>query len=235
MKRRQILGGLAAPLVPFGFASAQLVVGATPLTLLVAGPEGDQISRWGDAFALAMQGTFPGDPVIRTEPVGGLDGVTGANQLDALVVPDGRTAAILPGAVLNAWLTGDSRVHFDPTRWVPLMIGRNSGVLVGRLPKGAVPDLQNLRAMSPLRLAAYQPESNDLAALLALARMGVPMAPVFGLRDSDAKTRAFLSGEVDAVFLAGEGVPEDVAPLTAGGGVPVFCLGGITPGGGAPS
>jgi hypothetical protein len=231
MKRRQILGGLAAALVPFRFAAAQTVVGAPALTLLVAGPEGDGISRWGDACALAMQGTFPGDPVIRTEPVGGLDGVTGANQLDSLVVPDGRTAAILPGAALNAWLTGDSRVHFDPTRWVPLMIGSNSGVLVVRLPKGAAPDLQSLRAMAPLRLAAYQPESNDLAALLALARMGVPMAPVFGLRGHDAKTRAFLSGEVDAVFLAGEGVPEDVAPLTAGGGVPVFCLGSMTPDG----
>jgi hypothetical protein len=231
MKRRQILGGLAASLVPFGFAAAQTRIGAPPLTMLVAGPEGDGTSRWGDAFALAMEGSFPGDPVIRTNPVGGLDGVTGANQFDALVVPDGRTAAMLPGATLNAWLIGDSRVHFDPTRWAPLTVGRNSGVLVVRLPPGAAPDLQSLRAMSPLRLAAYQPESNDLAALLALARMGVPLAPVFGLRDSAAKTRAFLSGEVDAVFLAGEGVPEDVAPLTAGGGVPVFCLGGITPDG----
>ena len=211
------------------------MIGAPPLTLLVAGPKGDGTSRWGDAFALAMEGSFPGDPVLRTHPVGGLDGVTGANQLDALVVPDGRTAAILPGAALNAWLVGDSRVHFDPTRWVPLMIGCNSGVLVVRRPKGAASDLASLRAMSPLRLAVYQPESNDLAALLALARMGVPMAPVFGLRDSAAKTRAFLSGEVDAVFLAGEGVPEDVAPLTAGGGVPVFCLGGITPDGASPA
>ena len=231
MKRRKVLGGLAASLVPFGFASAQTMISAQPLTLLVAGPEGDQTSRWGDAFALAMEGSFPGDPAIRTKPVGGLDGVTGANQLDALVVPDGRTAAILPGAVLNAWLVGDSRVHFDPTRWAPLMIGRNSGVLVARLLKGAAPSLQSLQAMSPLRLAAYQPESNDLAGLLALAQMGVPMAPVFGLRDSTAKTQAFLSGEVDAVFLTGEGVPEDVAPLSAGGGVPVFCLGGIAPDG----
>ena len=106
--------------------------GADPLALLVAGPEGDQTSRWGNACALAMQAGFPGVPKIMTQPVGGLDGVTGANRLDALVVPDGKTAAILPGASLIAWMTGDSRVHFDPTRWIPLMAGGNSGVLVVR-------------------------------------------------------------------------------------------------------
>ncbi len=231
MKRRQLLGGLAGALASFGFADAQMVSGAPALTLLVAGPEGDLMSRWGDACALAMSAGFPNAPTIMTQPVGGWDGVTGANQLETLVVPDGKTAAILPGAAMLAWLTGDSRVHFDPAHWLPLMVGCNSGVLVARLPAGAAPDLQSLRARPPLRLAAYQPQSNDLAALLALARMGVPVAPVFGLRDSDAKTRAFLSGEVDAVFLAGEGVPEDIAPLTAGGGVPVFSLGGIAPNG----
>ncbi|OYV34268.1 MAG: hypothetical protein B7Z81_10300, partial [Acidocella sp. 20-61-6] len=158
-------------------------------------------------------------------PAGGLDGVTGANRLDALVVPDGRTAAILPGAALIAWLTGDSRVHFDPTRWMPVMAGCNSGVLVVRLKAGVAPSLQSLKAIAPIRLAVNEPQSNDLAALLALERMAVPSAPVFGLRDMDAKVRAFVAGEVDAIFVSGEGVPEDIAPLTASGGVGVFSLG----------
>ena len=223
MNRRQIMRGLAlASLVPFGAGRARA---DASLSLLVAGPDGEQTSRWGNACALAMQTGFPGAPSIITQPVGGLAGVTGANRLDALVVPDGKTAAILPGAVMIAWLTGDSRVHFDPTRWVPLMAGGNSGVLVVRLPAGTAPNLQNLQSLAPLKLAADQPQSNDLAALLALARLGVPVAPVFGLRGTEAKTRAFIAGEVDAVFLCGEGVPEDIAPLTASGGVPVFSLG----------
>jgi hypothetical protein len=160
-----------------------------------------------------------------TEPVGGLDGVTGANRLDALVVPDGRTAAILPGSTLIAWLTGDSRVHFDPTRWVPVMAGSGSGVLVARMPAGAAPSLANLQGMAPLRLAVDQPQSNDLAALLALARLQVPTAPVFGLRDIGQKMRAYMAGEVDAVLVSGENVPADIAPLTANGGMPVFSLG----------
>jgi len=223
--------GLAlASLIPFGLRRAWADATVGPLALLVAGPVGEQTSRWGNACALAMQSSFPGAPSIVTQPIGGLDGVTGANRLDALVVPDGKTAAILPGAALIAWLTGDSRVHFDPTRWVPVMAGCNSGVLVVNLPAGADANLESLRALAPLKLAADEPQSNDLAALLALGRLGVASAPVFGLRDMDAKMRAFVAGEVNAVFVCGEGVPEDIAPLTAAGGVPVFSLGSLDAG-----
>ncbi len=228
MMRRQFLAGLGA--APFCARAAWADAGAPNLFLLVAGPDGEQTSRWGNACALAMSAGFPGGPKLIPDTEGGLDGVTGANRLDALVMPDGKTAAILPGAALIAWMTGDSRVHFDPTRWVPVMAGVNSGVLVARL--GSKPaSLDALRAFSPLRVAVDRPESNDLAVLLALQGMGVAMAPVFGLRGTDAKTRAFVAGEVDAVFLCGEGVPEDIAPLRANAGVPVFSLGQMDAGG----
>jgi hypothetical protein len=222
MKRRMILAGVAASALPF--ARARAGAGAENLNLLVAGPDGEQTSRWGDACALALSAGFPGAPNILAQTAGGLDGVTGANRLDALVVPDGHTAAIIPGAALIAWIMGDTRVHFDPTRWVPVLGGTNSGVLVTRF--GAKPpSLAALTAFAPLRLAADAPQSNDLAALLALQCLNVPTSPVFGLRGAEDKTRAFIAGQVDAVFLCGEGVPEDIAPLSANGGVPTFCLG----------
>jgi hypothetical protein len=221
--RRRVLAGMTATAV-WPFSRARAGAGAQSLNLMVAGPDGEQTSRWGDAAALALSAGFPGAPNILTQSAGGLDGVTGANRLDALVVPDGRTAAILPGAALIAWIAGDSRVHFDPTRWVPIMGGTNSGTLVVRL-GGKPASVGALRGFAPLRLAAEAPQSADLAALIALDCLGVPAAPVFGLRGVDAKTRAFIADEVDAVFLCGEGVPEDIAPLSANGGVAMFCLG----------
>ena len=196
-----------------------------PLFLLAAGPQGALISRWADACARALGPVFPGGATLQTQPTGGLDGVTGANRFDALVVPDGTTAAIFPGATLTAWLTGDSRVHYDPTRWVPVMAASNSGVLVSRPGPQGIATPAALAARGALKLAVDDPQSNDLAALLALQCMNVPVSPIFGLRDRAAKTRAFIAGEADAVFLCGEGVPEDIAPLAANGGVPVFCLG----------
>jgi len=200
--------------------------GATNSRILIAaGPDGTSISRWAAACALALGPGFPGNPTLETQPTGGLDGVTGANRFDALVAADGSTAAMFPGATLIAWLIGDSRVHFDPTHWVPVMAATNSGVLVVRMPANTAPTPQNIAICGSLKLAVDDPQSNDLAALLALERIGVPTSPIFGLRSTDAKTRAFLAGEADAVFLCGEGVPEDIAPLAANGGVPVFSLG----------
>jgi len=222
--RRKIILGLPAAAMLSTLRCA-LADGPASLTLVAGGPDGQAMSRWGDACALAMGPCFAGGASLTTQPIGGLDGVTAANYLDALVVADGKTAAMLPGAALTAWLTGDERVHFDPTRWMPVMAGVNSGVLVVRAPTGNAPTLADLRAMPPLRLAADQPESNDLAALLALERLGLKIAPVFGLRNADSKIQAFVAGDADAVFLSGEGVPEDIAPLAANGGVPTFCLG----------
>ena len=227
MKRRSALFtlGLAALLPQAAWADDQVQITRGLMNLLVAGPNGSQTSRWGNAFALAIGTAFPGLPNIVTSPVGGLDGVTGANRVDTLMVPDGRSAAILPGTTLTAYLMGDSRVHYDPTRWIPVVAGYNSGVLMVRAPQGTVPTLTTLQKMAPLRIAASQPQSNDLAALLALARMGVQTAPVFGLRSNTEKASAFMAGSVDAVFICGEGVPEDIAPLMAAGAVAAFCLG----------
>lgn len=232
MKRRNLLGCLAGGMAAVAYppVAALADTAAAPLTLLVAGPDGGPTSRWGNACALALSPFLPGNPTIITQPVGGLDGVTGANQLDALVVPDGKTAAILPGAALIAYLTGDSRAHFDPTRWMPLLTGVGSGVLMLRSTAQS-PSITALRTAPPLRLAVDQPQSHDLAALLGLARLGICTAPVAGLRTRDAKTSAFVNGEVDAVFLCGEGVPEDIAPLTAAGAVPFFNIGALGPDG----
>ena len=224
---RRLLLGLGAAFAGAGLISPNRSWADNPTgyALLAAGPDGALISRWADACALALGPGFPGSPVLQVEPIGGLDGVTGANKFDALVVPDGSTAAIFPGATLLAWLTGDSRVHFDPTHWVAVMAASNAGVLVVRQSSQVTPTRQTIQVGGSLKLAVDQPQSNDLAVLLALARMGVPISPIFGLRGTDAKTKAFLAGEADAVFLCGEGVPEDIAPLAANGGVPVFSLG----------
>lgn len=226
MRRRHVLAGaLAALSFPAAFAAMPEAV-QPAYEILVGGPAGGRMSRWAKAAALGLvpgligSGSQQADPV-EIRPSGGVDGVTAANRLQALVVPDGRTAVMLPGLAAIAYLVADPRVHFEIGNWVPVLAGISSGVLMIRGGAG------RLSRPEPLRLAASSPESDDLAGLLLLARLGVPMAPVFGLRGADAKARAFATGEADAVLVSGENVPATIAQLAAEGASPVCSLGSL--------
>ena len=77
---------------------------------------------------------MPGRGALALRNVGGIDGVTGANQFDARVEPDGATALLVPGTAAMCWLTGEARARFDFSRWIPLWAGMGSAVLVSRGP-----------------------------------------------------------------------------------------------------
>lgn len=192
---------------------------AANYTVLVGGLPGGRTERWARAIALGLAGKLSPGTQLRLQPVGGPDGVTGANRLQTMVISDGRTAAALPGETAIAFLTGDPRVHFQPGEWIPILAGLNPGVIALR------GGLARLSETTPVRLAAASPESLDLAAILAFDRLGVATAPVFGLRGAAATIRAFSQGEADAVLLTGEEIPADAASLEAAGGVPICSVG----------
>ncbi len=181
--------------------------------ILVAGPPQGRLDRWADllipALGRAMPSAFAGpsaQPVIRSI-VGGVDGVTGANQFEARVMPDGGTALLLPGAAAMAWLVGDPRAQFDAARWVPAWAGLASAVLVSRVP---------LSPGGSLRVGGAHPAGPTLPALLALDMLGIAVTP------SDDKA-------ADAVFLSGQGAR--VAATAQQGMAPVLTLGTIDPAG----
>ncbi|OYW11216.1 MAG: hypothetical protein B7Z59_05045 [Acidiphilium sp. 37-67-22] len=231
MRRRFILGALGATLAGAtpGISSAAGSIAPTgtifadtsdrDYRILVGGLPGGRIDRWAHAISLGVQAILSPEALLRVQTAGGRDGVTGANRLQALVAADGHTGALLPGAAPIAYLTGDPRVHFRPGEWIPILAGINPGVIVVR------GGLARLAHPSPLRLAAAAPESPDLAAILAFERLGVPISPIFGLRDISAVARAFRLGEADAVLLAGEDIPADMASLQAANGSAICTLG----------
>jgi hypothetical protein len=144
-------------------------------------------------LAPVLDRALPGQ--VRTQNVGGLDGVTGANQFDVRTLPDGGTALLLPGAAVLAWLVGDPRVHFDIGHWLPLLITQSAPLLIGR------PELAGLAPGRAFRIAASSPAGPELPALLALDLLGIKATPVFGLNDAGGAQEAFMAGQVDAVLL----------------------------------
>jgi hypothetical protein len=188
-------------------------------TMLVAGSERGRLDDLAAVMAPALCQGLPAGTDLRRQLVGGDDGVTGANQFEARATPDGRTVLLLPGAAALAWLAGDPRARFDATRWVPVMTGWTPGVVVSRVPLGALP------AGARLRIAAADPAGPDLPALLGLELLRIEAAPAFRIDSFAAARAALASRAVDAVLLHGEDVPARAEMLAGDGIMPLFALG----------
>ena len=185
--------------------------------LLVAGPEDGVLNHWADALQPALEQSLPPDTAIRRVEIGSADGVTGANQFEVRGVPDGMTLLLVPGQATLAWMVGDSRAQFDVGHWVPVMAGMTSGIVVGR------PGV--LDSGVRVRVGAAGAASLDLAALLGLQLLGVPIQPVFGITDVTTAHSAFMQNAVDAVFLRGQRVPDQFSVMAASGAQSLFTIG----------
>ncbi len=185
-------------------------------TILIAGPDGGRLGRWGDAVGAALGETLPPGTKVHTTCAGGVDGVTGANQFEARVPPDGATVLLAPGAAALDWLVGDQRAHFDAEHWVPIMAGVTPAIVMAR--RDAVP----LGTGHAVRVAASGPVGPQLPALLGLDILGASVVPVFDLVGQEAAIAAYAAGKVDAVLAWGENVQQQVAALQEAGARPLF-------------
>lgn len=190
-------------------------------TVLVAGPEGGGMDRWGRIIQPALAHALPPDTSVTIANAGGADGVTGANQFATRAEPDGRTMLLAPPEAVLAWLVGDPRAKYDIGRWTTVMVATTPAVLILR---------QGLAVkQKPVRIAVPNLTSTALAGVLALELMGARAEPVTGV-GVDAHVAAFASGAVDAVLARGPRSEEQVHSLMRAGGWPTLALSASVPG-----
>ncbi len=207
LNRRQVLAATAlavaqrAEAAPVSAASPS----SPPSTLIIAGPSGGRMSRWADVLAPIIGEALPRRLPLQLRNLGGLDGVTGANQFQARSEPDGSTALLLPGSAMLSWLAGEVRAKFDPARWMALWATAGSSVLVSRRP---------LSSAGTLRIAAANVAGPELPIFLALDQVGLQAIP--------SPPR-----EADAVLLQGPGIQQALARAQAAGFQPALTLGSL--------
>ena len=221
LARRAFLSLPALALPAGGVAWAQPVAPALPsgVTLLSSGPSYGYIAGWAKLLGPHLLDGLPPDVSSSFTAMGGPDGVTVCNAFGARLDPDGSTIMFAPGAALLAWLEGDSRVHYDPGRWIAAVVGATPGVLVGRAPLSA-------RTGRPLRLAASNPIGPELAAFLALDLLELPVQPVYGLADPASLVESLRRRAVDFAFLSGPKLRETLRHARAAGASALFSTGG---------
>ena len=188
------------------------------VTLLSSGPAYGYIAGWAKLLEPHLLDGLPPDVGSTFTAMGGPDGVTVCNAFGARLDPDGSTIMFAPGAALLAWLEGDSRVKYDPGRWIAALVGATPAVLVGRAPLSQ-------GAGRPLRLAASNPIGPELSAFLALDLLGLPVVPVFGLTDPASLVAGLGRGTIDLAVLSGPKLPATLAQAQATGALALFSTG----------
>jgi len=196
---------------------------ANGVTVLSSGPAFGYIAGWAKLLTPYLLDGLPRDVTSSFEAMGGPDGVTVCNAFGARMDPDGSTMMVTPGAAFLAWLEGDSRVKYDPSHWIPALIGTTRLVLVSTRPITEI--VTRKRAV---RLGAMNPIGPELAAMFALDLLGVPVAPVFGQGDTKTLVDGLRHGRIDVALLSGPKIRDALAAARAVGAAPLFILASAT-------
>jgi hypothetical protein len=190
------------------------------VTVLSSGPNYGYVAGWAKLLAPHLLDGLPGDVNSSFDAMGGPDGVTVGNAFGARMDPDGSTIMFAPGAAMIAWLEGDSRVKYDPAQWIPVLLGVTPAVLVARGSVSLAPGRTR-----PLRIGATNPLGPELAALLALDLLGVPVVPVYGMGDPQSLSDGLRRRVIDLAFLSGAKIKDALTLSAAAGAVPLFSTG----------
>ena len=165
--------------------------------LLIGGDKGSTAGRWGGLLAPELERGFGHGQVISTRMTVGQDGVTAANLFDTQTTPDGTTALAVPGAALVAALSGEARIHFDYSRWLPLFFSLLSPVVIGHAQLHR--NIENFMRDRPVRIAVSTLTGIELPTVLGMTMFGLRPIPVPGLASVTDAIAALRDNQVDVI------------------------------------
>ena len=184
--------------------------------LIVAGPDDGPLTPWADIIHAVIDRLSANGQKLQSRNVGGVDGVTAANQFEARTAPDGSTAMLTSGEPAIAWLVGDQRAQFDAGHWLPIVTGLTSGIVLSRSTLAS--------HGGQFRLAIRNPKDLAIAARLGLSLLGVEITSVIATSDPSASLQ---SGQADFAFIRGTDAVDSARDADLHGMKPIFTLGMI--------
>lgn len=236
VRRRDILiAAAAAGLLPAsGISRSACAAGTDRLeqaSLLLGGGKETLAGQIAPLLAATLaRGLNIASPLAIRRDVG-RDGVTAANAFDTDPASDGQIALITPGVAILAALAADPRVHFDYSRWVPVLIGRRPVITLVRsdFQRNLGGRMEQLFRDKSIRLAVSQPTGLEIPSLLGLSLLGLHPRPISGFARTEDAVTALSNGAVDAIQITPSPSAPPIAETlreTAHLAIPLFAIDG---------
>ncbi|KXV62921.1 hypothetical protein AD949_08620 [Acetobacter orleanensis] len=187
-------------LLPLRAARSVTSGNKVPSPLIVGGTAESICGQWATLLAPVLADDLRYATPFPLRLTTGWDGVTGGNLFDIQQEQASPPAGlIIPGSGLIAALRGDSRVHYDAQRWLPVFMSCQPTVAIGKvsLHRTFTSFLQG----RPVRVAVSTLSGPELPTLVALDLLGMHPLPVSGYATPDAAIAALKVGAVDVIQL----------------------------------
>lgn len=177
--------------------------------LLMAGSHSAMAERWSPILPTALGRGWACQPAKRARHRGAGRG-DGANLFDSQFASDGMMALAAPGQALVSSLCGDPRIHFDYSRWLPLLLSLTVPIVIGRTQLHR--SLGSFMRDRPVRIAVSTLTGIELPTVLAMTLFGLRPIPVTGLATPQAAAAALRDNQVDVIQITDPlGTPETAA------------------------
>ncbi|WP_308719961.1 hypothetical protein [Komagataeibacter xylinus] len=217
INRRAFMALVAAgAALPWGARASELPRERLPLLpsgtpgLLMAGSHSAMAERWSPILPTALGQALGLPNPLSVRDTVGQDGVTGANLFDSQFASDGMMALAAPGSALVSSLCGDPRIHFDYSRWLPLLLSLTVPIVIGRTQLHR--SLGSFMRDRPVRIAVSTLTGIELPTVLAMTLFGLRPIPVTGLATPQAAAAALRDNQVDVIQITDPlGTPETAA------------------------
>jgi putative tricarboxylic transport membrane protein len=229
---KSVLSGLSAAgiFLATSVAAHAFSLEGKRVELVVPFSEGGGTDVYARFMGPRLAQTLPGKPVVIIRNIPGGGSIAGANQFNDRAKPDGLTLLTVSTSTLFNYILDDPRVKYDPSKWIPLIVGPLGNVTylntkTGIKKPGAT--LETLKAMrkQELILGANGPTSSDLVEFLGFDLLGIKIKPVFGLNRGKAR-QALERGEFTMSFDNTAAYFQHVVPLVKEGvAVPIMSRG----------
>ena len=203
-----LIGIIVASMSSFDISYAQDFYAGKTIRIVVGFPAGGGFDTYSRVMGRHIGKYIPGNPAVVVDNVTGAGSLVAANSIYKATKPDGLTIGNFIGNLISQQLFGGQGIEFDARRFEWIGVPVKDHVVCALTKASGITSVDAwMAAKAPVKLGGSAPgTTNDDAAKLLKAALGLPIQLVTGYKGTAPIKLAAESGEIDGGCWAWESI-----------------------------